>query len=362
MKNFIRALVLMLVSALMLAACSTEGPGTTADSSTVAAVEDTDTAADSDTPAQPAAEDPDTPAPPDAGSEPILIVGYNAFSDAVSFSLNITNNMIENAEARGIQLLIAETNGDPTTAMANFNAFVAQGAQVVVDSSWNVAAAEAMARMGIEHNIPVISIDIPVEDSFFMGVNNSEAGRVAGRAAVEYVEANWDSQVDMIFISYDETAGEVIELRMSGIVDAILDAGISVPESNIIWVSPADTHGTVGAMQAATDFLTAHPDASRIVMAGFNDQTSLGLLSAVETSNRGDDVIIVSHGADDPALHNLRHEDNSWIGSVGYFPERYGDFIFQIIDTLDEGGTPPHHTYIENIFVDRDNLNEIYPE
>lgn len=352
MKNILKVVILILTLVVLATACSTEGPGAPAPAPVEPAA-----------PADPAAPaTPDEPEAPDTGSDQITIVGYNAFSDAVSFSKNITDNMIENAEARGITLLIAETNGDATTAMQNFDTFVAQGAQLVVDSSWNVAAAEAVARKGIEHGIPVISIDIPVDDSFFMGVNNLQAGKVAGIAAVEYIEQNWDGQVDMIFISYDETAGEVIELRMSGIVEGILDAGIDVPQENIVWVSPADTHGTVGAMQAATDFLTANPNARRIVMAGFNDQTSLGLLSAVETSNRGDDVVIVSHGADDPAIHNLRHEDNSWIGSVGYFPERYGNFIFGMVDTLNSGGTLPHHTYIENIFVDRSNLNDFYPE
>ena len=338
MKNIFKVIILMLTLAVLVAACSTEGPGT---------------------PAPAPAEEPDAPA---ADSGQITIVGYNAFSDAVSFSKNITDNMIENAEARGIRLLIAETNGDATTAMANFDSFVAQGAQLVVDSSWNVAAAEAVARKGIEHGIPVISIDIPVDDSYFMGVNNLEAGKVAGKAAVDFIQENWDGEADMIFISYDETAGEVIRLRMAGIVDAILEAGIYVSDESIVWESPADTHGTVGAMQVATDFLTANPNARRIVMAGFNDQTSLGLLSAVETSNRSDDVVIVSHGADDPAIHNLRFEDNCWIGSVGYFPERYGNFIFGMIDTLNAGGTLPPHTYIENIFVDRNNLNEFYPE
>ena len=208
----------------------------------------------------------------------------------------------------------------------------------------------------------MISIDIPVADAYFMGTNNLNAGKVAGDAGAAYVKDNWDGQIDYLFLCYTENAGEAVKDRMYGIVDALKSAGIDVPEDKIIWVDPSSSEGTLAAKQLATDFLTAHPDAKHILMGAINDQSALGMLSAIETSNRSADCVVVSHGADDPAISNLRNaEANSWIGSVAYFPETYGDVLIKLVQDLNAGIEIPKDSYNKNVFINRENVSQYYP-
>jgi ribose transport system substrate-binding protein len=346
-KKFLSVGMVLLSLLFVLTACSTTGP-----------VEETSV---SEQPSEESAEEPEEMEPEEPEEQPEkIIIGYNAYTDTVSFSKKITDNLIENAEKAGATILKADTEGDPTKALQNVDAFLAQGATVVVDSSWVVAAVDAVAKKCKENNIPCISIDIPVDDAYFFGVNNLEAGKVTGRAPADYIKENWDGELDFIVFSFNEATGEVVKLRLTGIVDAIREAGIEVSDDQVIWIDPQSSAGTIEAKQMGTDFLTAHPDAKKILFATVNDQSAQGFLSAVETSNRTDDCIIVSHGADDPGLFNLK-EDTIWLGSTAYFPERYGDYIMQMILDLADGKELAKETYIDNVFIDRSNVGEYYP-
>lgn len=297
-----------------------------------------------------------------------LTVGYIAYSDGLAFSLSITDNIKENAESRGYKLLKTDSNGDSTKALAALDTFLQQEADVIIDSTWVDAATQAMAEKCQEAGVPFISIDIPIneelsENTYFMGINNYEAGIVTGTAGAEYIKENWEGTLDYILVAYTESTGEGLKPRIYGAIDAIKEAGIEIADENIVWVNPQSTDATVEAKSLTTDFLTAHPDAEHIVMLCVNDQAAMGMESGVETSGRMEDCIVLGQGCDEPGIENLyREDDTSWIGSTGYFPETYGDYIFSdIIDVLVEGGTPEANTYVENVFITKDTIEEYYP-
>ena len=298
-----------------------------------------------------------------------VTVGYIAYTDGLDFSLVISNNMKENADARGFTLLKTDSNGDATTALAAVDAFLSQGADFIVDSTWVAAATQAIAQKCMDAGVPFISIDIPIDEeyadnSYFMGVNNYTAGIVTGTAAAEYINANWDGQLDYILIAYTESTGDGLKPRIYGCVDAVRDAGIEIADENIVWVNPQSTDATVEAKSLTTDFLTAHPDARHIAMFCVNDQAAMGMEAGIETSDRLADCIVCGQGCDAPGIENLRREDESaWIGSTGYFPETYGNYIFgKIIDPILAGEQPDHNVFMEHVFITKDNINEYYPE
>ena len=61
-----------------------------------------------------------------------------------------------------------------------------------------------------------------------------------------------------------------------------------------------------------------------ILITAINDQTATGALRAVQGANRGGDSIVVGMGADE--LDTMMNEPE-FIASVGYFPERYGNYL-----------------------------------
>lgn len=315
-----------------------------------------------------AASDEKAESTPDKKADDEFTVGYIAYSDGLAFSLSITENIQANAESRGFKLLKTDSNGDTTKALAAVDTFLEQGADVIIDSTWVDAATQTMAQKCKDAGVPFISIDIPVSDeyadnSYFMGINNYQAGVVTGTAAADYIEKNWDGNLEYILVAYTESTGEVLKQRIYGAIDAIKEAGIAIEDSNIVWVNPQSTDATVEAKSLTTDFLTAHPDAKHIAMFCVNDQAAMGMEGGVETSGRMEDCIVCGQGCDEPGIENLhREDDTSWIGSTGYFPETYGDYIFSdIIDVLIEGGKPEANTYVENVFITKETIDQYYP-
>lgn len=81
-------------------------------------------------------------------------------------------------------------------------------------------------------------------------------------------------------------------------------------------------------------------------MDALNDQSALGAYNAVEAAGRESDVYIGSHGCDAPAIENLKNkEENCWIGSVAYFPERYGEYLVPLMDDLLHGKEIPEESF-----------------
>lgn len=176
----------------------------------------------------------------------------------------------------------------------------------------------------------------------------------------------WQSKIEQLVLFFNSENGEEVKKRLSGIYDGLIESGeIELAEENVEYIDlgggGSDT--TLVGMQKLTDFLTAHPDLKHIGIGTVNDQTAQGCFSAIESSARQDHCIIVSHGCDNPCIENLRKpEANCWIGSTGYFPEKYGDYIIPLALDILAGKNPDKMQTMEHIFIDRSNINEYYPE
>ncbi len=245
--------------------------------------------------------------------------------------------------------------------MKNVEAFLLQGANYIIECSWSVAAVEAVAKKCKAAGVPCISIDIPVADAYFFGVNNTEAGMTTGNAAVAAIKKNWGGKLDFLVLGYQANAGEEVKKRCSGIIDAIKMAGIAINDSQVVWMDTGGSEGTLTSKSKGTDFLTAHPKATKIVFGCVNDQAGQGFWSAAETSGRTKDVLVVSQGADDPALANLKKPANNWLGSTAYLPEQYGDYILGMIVSLDAGKTVEKQVFMRTQFVDKTTVKKLYP-
>jgi ribose transport system substrate-binding protein len=293
-----------------------------------------------------------------------IIIGYNAYGDSVDFSKKVTEGLMKSAEAINAKVLKADTNGDTQTALANTESFIAQGAHVIIDTTWSISAGEAIAKKCLENNVAAIISDIPVETegAYYMGVSNPQVGTITGKAVADYAKKNWDSKIDNMLITYIEKWGDGVKPRVSNVPVAVREAGIDLPDEKITYVDPQSSDATVTSKQLATDFLTAHPDSKRIVLVACNEQAAQGLLAGVETSNRSDDCIVVSVGLDNLGIENLyKEQPNAWIGSTAFFPEKFGEVMVKMIQDMHAGKEVEQAQYIENVFVDRNNISQYYP-
>ena len=53
--------------------------------------------------------------------------------------------------------------------------------------------------------------------------------------------------------------------------------------------------------------------------------------------------------------------ETNWIASIGYFPNRYGEWICPIIEKMIAGEELEENYYIDHLAIDWSNIKEYYP-
>ena len=357
-KKVIAILTLILVMALVfsLTGCKQQG----------AAPEEPKAPSEQETPSE-----GETPSEAEAPKDDKIVIGFNQGSSTVDFLKKVGDNIAEAAEREGVELLYAESNFDPELIMSNINTLLLQGAQLIIDFNVNGEVGGNIVDVCSEKGVPVIGIDVEYvskdgEQAWFFGANNLESGKVAGRALAEQVKKQWGGKIEKLVLFFNSENGEEVKKRLSGIYDGLIESGeVQLAEEDVEYIDlgggGSDT--TLVGMQKLTDFLTAHPDLKHIGIGTVNDQTAQGCFSAVESSARQEHCLIVSHGCDNPCIENLRKpEENCWIGSTGYFPEKYGDYIIPLALDILAGKNPDKKQTMEHVFIDRSNIDQYYPQ
>jgi ribose transport system substrate-binding protein len=123
----------------------------------------------------------------------------------------------------------------------------------------------------------------------------------------------------------------------------------------------AGSAGTeAGGYQATTKTLRQLSPREHLLIGTINDPSALGALRAVREAGRERSTAIVSQNfGPDPRVSAEIHDDDSpLIGSVAFFPERYGAKIIPaVLRWLTKEQVPPAF-YTDHVMVTKENVDE----
>ena len=289
-------------------------------------------------------------------------IGFANLTEDIVFTKLVREGMEKAAaEAGNVELVFADNKLDGATALANAENFIAQGVDGVVEFQTDEAFGNVIMAKFRENNIPVIAIDIPMPGATFFGADNYLAGQLAGAAAADWVNANWEGQVDAILMLELPQSGPVPAARMQGMLDS-LQGGLTTPvaEDKVLRLDSKNTQEE--AFKVTSDILPSLPDATRIVAVSINDGTGLGAIAAAEAAGRADQIIVVGQNADPSGQEEMVKENSRYLGATAYFPELYGfKIIPAMLDLLECRAVPPS-VYVDHVFISAENVCEYYPE
>jgi ribose transport system substrate-binding protein len=101
---------------------------------------------------------------------------------------------------------------------------------------------------------------------------------------------------------------------------------------------------------------------SRSLILAMNDPNALGALAAFRDQGREEQCAVVGQGATLDARMELRRRSTRLIGSVAYFPERYGEALLRLaLDILQNKPLPPA-LYTRHRLITQVNVDRIYPK
>jgi ribose transport system substrate-binding protein len=298
-------------------------------------------------------------ATPPRNGEKYVIAFANLQRDIV-FCAKVEEGIVKNAEAAGLELVIADNRLDGATALANAESFINRNVDYVIefqtDAAFGATIMEKMNAAGIK----VIAIDIPMPGATFFGANNPKSGYMGGvylgQAAIEKFGA--DKVKAGYFILGDlPQSGAVPAMRTGGQRAGFLAAVEGFPEDHIIVI---DTKNTLEESFTQTNNVLGRiPDGVPIMATAINDQATTGILRAVKQSGREADLIAVGMGADET---QTLVDEPAFVASVGYFPERYGNFLIPMALAELAGVDLPPTVLQTHVMVHKGNVCDYYPD
>jgi ABC-type sugar transport system substrate-binding protein len=301
----------------------------------------------------------------DAESKKSSFPQYNWTFAIHSYDPGYENSIIfgdairEECAKYGIKTVEAFCNMDVTKYPSNYQNFIQQNVDLILDVGW--LGNSGVVDIAMDAGIPIVSYDANYDAGraggprlWVMGGDPAVAGDTIGRHMAKVVRDKWNNDVDALLISYTEALGEPMIIRMQSAIDAMADEGLVIPKEKINWQDGGGE--TVKSQNIMASFLTAHPDAKKILVGASSGNVAQGMFAAVQTAGREADVMIYSYGAEQVAIDNFKGKPNAWVADVGYYVKQYGWLAVNTAVRVMNGENVPYWTSPENYVITYDTI------
>lgn len=252
------------------------------------------------------------------------VIGFANLQRDIPFCALVEQGILENAEAAGIEVVVADNRLDGATALANAESFITRNVDLVIEFQTDAEFGAVIMSKLNQADIPVIAIDIPMPEAAFYGVNNPRAGFMGGsylaQAAVE--RHGLDAVMSGYFIEGElPQSGPIPAMRTGGQVAGFRAALPDFPEDQILTFDSKNT--LEESFTQTNNLLSRIPEGAVIMGTAINDQAVTGILRAAQQDGR-EMITVVGLGADE--AETLATEED-FVAAVGSFPERYGNAL-----------------------------------
>lgn len=282
-------------------------------------------------------------------------VGYAGQTSDSPFATAVDVSLRRAAAHSQVDLVVFDNHYSEKIALRCAKQLIAERVDLAIEFQTHQKISPLISSMFQAAQIPMISVDIPHPGAIFYGVDNYSAGLAAGRALVKWCRNRWQGQADELLLLELEIAGSLPYLRMSGVEAAVRQA---IPAIKAVRM---ETRGEFAKTLVAVRNRLRSTRAEKTLIAGVNDPCVLGALRAFEEAGRLESCAAMGMGAIPEARSELRRPGRRLIGSVAFFPERYGgDLIHLAKDILQKRNVPPA-VFAKHELLTRENVDSFYP-
>jgi ribose transport system substrate-binding protein len=285
-------------------------------------------------------------------------LGYAAQGTDYQFSKEISAGLQRAAQAEGIELISVDNRYSGKIAQRNADVLVREKVDLVIEFQTDEHVAPIVSAKYREANIPLIAIEIPHPGATYFGANNYEAGLIGGRYLGRWAKQQWQSNVDEIVLITLERAGSLPRMRLTGMLVGMRE---TCPHLENVDVTYVEGDGKMGDTFEAMRRHLRTSKAKHMIVGAINDPSALGALRAFQEAGRTSACAIMGQNASPEGRAELRQEGTRLIGSVAYFPEKYGSEIIAVaLDILHRRPVPPA-VFVKHQLLTAENVNHVYP-
>jgi ribose transport system substrate-binding protein len=274
-----------------------------------------------------------------AGKRPV--VGVTLLTQTQDFYKTLEKGLRDEAQARGLALIVTSCEMDPARQASQIEDFVAQKVAAILAAPCDSDAIGANLAGAEAAGIPVFTADIAAHSGkvvSHVASDNVQGGRLAAAELAKLL----GGKGKVLIIDHPTVAS--VQDRVRGFEEELKKTpGI------VIVARPSSDGQRAKAMAAMEDMLQAHRDLNGVF--GINDDSALGALSVLEASGRKD-VVIVGFDATPDAQRAIR-AGGALKADVIQYPSKIGHTVIEMIARHLAGEKVPPLVSVEVGLVDR---------
>jgi ribose transport system substrate-binding protein len=285
-----------------------------------------------------------------------LRIGYAGLSEEVPFSAAVTRSLMEATEQAGLELIVRDNRGDPHIAIQAARELVANDIDFAVEFQRYEKVGPVLANIFAEANVKTIAIHIPQPGSVYFGADNYKAGQTAGEALGRFAAAKWNARYDAIALLDIADGGHALHSRMLGVLNGVQRMVGEISTDRVHWLNGGGRQET--SRRAIVSFLKRHPKISRLLVSAVSDHSALGAVEALKASRLRESAAVVGHDGDPEAIHEISEPNSPYLGTVAFFPERYGRELVELMLRMQRGESVETAHYVRHALIDRESVQK----
>jgi ribose transport system substrate-binding protein len=286
-----------------------------------------------------------------------LRVGYAGLLEEVPFSAALTRSLREAAEEAGLELIVRDNQGDPHVAIQTARDLVTNDIDLAVEFQRYEKVGPVLANIFAEANVKTIAIHIPQPGAVYFGADNYKAGQTAGEALGRFAASRWNSHYDAIALLDVAEDGHALHSRMLGVLNGVQRVVGEVSPECVHWLNGGGRQET--SRRAMVSFLKRNPKINRLLVSAVSDHSALGAVQARKASRLRESAAVVGHDGDPEAIREIAQENSPYLGTVAFFPERYGRALVELILKMQRGEAVGTAHYVKHELVDRESSRKL---
>ena len=277
-------------------------------------------------------------------------VGFGSLTKELPFARIVTSSLASAAGPAGVELLVFDNHRDPQAAIQNARQMVEQKVDVAIEFQRHADVSPIIADIFASAGVPLIAVHIPHPGAIYFGVDNYKSGYTAGLALASFAKSRFSGDFDLLILLDIPEGGMVLQSRMTGVLQALEGALGTQPAERIVRIKGG---GERAVAEAATKtILKSHPEAKRILVSACSDDGGLGAFDALQSAGLAASCGIVGMEGSQEAIGEVAKNNSCYIGTVAYFPEKYGPALVDLVFRLVNGEQVPPFWYVEHELID----------
>src|SRR6266516_251522 len=200
-------------------------------------------------------------------------LGYAAQGTNYQFSREVSLILERAAREEGSELIALDNRYSAKIAQRNADLLVREKVDLAIEFQTDETVAPIVAAKYREAGIPMIAIDIPHPGATYYGANNYEAGLIGGKYLGRWVKEHWHSELDEIILLELPRAGNLPQMRLTGVLVGI---NLSLPSAKNCRITHLNGDGEMGT---SFEIVRRHLRTSRsrrTLVGAINDISGIG--------------------------------------------------------------------------------------